>query len=331
MQSLTPSPDGEWTGWRDEGALDSEAIIFDAPGRLDMRKTALTAVEAGDVLVEIHFSGISTGTEKLLWTGKMPSFPGMGYPLIPGYESVGRIIDAGAEHQGRIGQWVFVPGASCYRDARGLFGGAARRVIVPSARAMPVREDLAEQGIFYALAATALHAICHGEPPELIVGHGILGRLLARLTIAAGAPAPLVWDTDGARTSGASGYAVVHPDDDDRRNYKHIYDVSGDASAIDSFITRMAKGGELVLAGFYSQPISFAFAPAFQRETRLRIAAEWQADDLASVHALIETGKLDLGGLISAIEPAAAAASAYPEAFNNPDCLKMVLDWRDTA
>jgi bacteriochlorophyllide a dehydrogenase len=309
--------------------LETSAVIFDAPGSLEMRKTALTDMGVSDVLVEIHYSGISTGTEKLLWTGQMPAFPGMGYPLIPGYESVGRVVDAGADHQGRIGDWVFVPGASCYRDARGLFGGAARKVVVPSARAMPVEESLAEQGILYALAATALHAICHGEPPQLIIGHGILGRLLARLTLAAGAPAPIVWDNNHARQSGASGYKVVHPGDDDRHDYKHIYDVSGDASSLNSFIGRLAKGGELVLAGFYSQPISFAFPPAFQREARIRIAAEWQPEDLQSVHALIETGALDLSGLITVIEPASHAANAYPEAFENPDCLKMVLDWRD--
>ncbi len=309
--------------------MDSSAIIFNAPGSLEMRKIALNGMECGDVLVEIHFSGISTGTEKLLWTGQMPNFPGMGYPLVPGYESVGRIVDAGADHIERIGEWVFVPGANCYRDARGLFGGASRKLIVASARAMPVDEKLAEQGILYALAATALHAICHGEPPQLIVGHGILGRLLARLTIAAGAPPPVVWDTNRARQGGASGYHVIHPDDDDRRDYGHIYDVSGDASSVNAFIGHLAKGGELVLAGFYSQPISFAFPPAFQREARIRIAAEWQPEDLQSVHALIETGALDLSGLITSIEPASQAATAYPEAFENPDCLKMVLDWRD--
>jgi bacteriochlorophyllide a dehydrogenase len=313
------------------GALEISAVIFDAPGRLAMRKTALKAVESGDVLVDIHYSGISTGTEKLLWTGTMPSFPGMGYPLVPGYESVGRIVESGADSQHRIGEWVFVPGANCYRDARGLFGGAARCVIVPSARAIPVEESLAERGILYALAATAFHAIAHGHPPELIVGHGILGRLLARLTIAAGAPAPTVWDTNVARQAGSAGYAVVHPDDDDRHDYAHIYDVSGDASSIDSFIGRLAKGGELVLAGFYSAPISFAFAPAFMREARMRVAAEWLPDDLASVRALVETGSLDLGGLISSVKPAGEAATAYPEAFSNPDCLKMVLDWRHCA
>lgn len=294
-----------------------------------MRNTALTAMGGGDVLVEIQYSGISTGTEKLLWTGNMPSFPGMGYPLVPGYESIGRIVDAGPSHQARLGEWVFVPGASCYRDARGLFGGAARRVIVASARAMPIDEKLAEQGVLYALAATALHAICHGELPQLIIGHGILGRLLARLTIAAGEPPPVVWETNATRQGGSVGYNVIHPQDDDRRDYARIYDVSGDASSINSFIGRLAKGGELVLAGFYSKPISFDFAPAFQRETRIRIAAEWQPEDLHSVHAMIETGALDLSGLISRIAPASQAHAAYPEAFDNPDCLKMVLDWSD--
>jgi bacteriochlorophyllide a dehydrogenase len=313
----------------EEGVLQSSAIIFEAPGRLVMRKTALKAIGFSDVLVEIQYSGISTGTEKLLWTGTMPSFPGMGYPLVPGYESVGRIVDAGAEARGRIGEWVFVPGANCYHDARGLFGGASQRVVVASARAMPVDESLAERGILYALAATALHALSRGELPQLIIGHGVLGRLMARLTIAAGAPAPTVWDTNPLRMTGAKGYRVINPADDDRHDYRNIYDVSGDAASLDSFIARLAKGGELVLAGFYSDPIAFAFSPAFQREARLRIAAEWQPDDLASVRALIESGSLSLDGLISRVEPASNAAAAYPEAFDNPECLKMVLDWSD--
>ncbi len=38
---------------------------------------------------------------------------------------------------------------------------------------------------------------------------------------------------------------------------------------------------------------------------------------------------LDLSGLITDIAPAAKAETAYPEAFENPDCLKMVLDWEN--
>ncbi|MEA1617933.1 chlorophyll synthesis pathway protein BchC [Erythrobacter sp. T5W1-R] len=319
--------------------MNTLAVILEAPERLALRTLELTPVQPSDVVVDIHYSGISTGTEKLLWTGKMPPFPGLGYPLVPGYESVGRIVDAGPEARARIGDWVFVPGANCYQDARGLFGGTARRVIVPSARAIPIPEELGEAGVLCALAATALHAIngggYDGNPanrcalPDLVIGHGVLGRLIARLAVALGAPAPTVWETNAARRDGALGYSVMHPEEDERRDYRAIYDASGDSNIIDSLVMRMAKGGEIVLAGFYSDRLNFAFPSAFMKEATLRVAAEWQPVDLAETRDLIATGKLDLTGLISNRRPATAADEAYPQAFSDPECLKMVLDWSD--
>lgn len=306
--------------------MDAIAVILEAPERLALRSLALAPMAAGDVRVEIDYSGISAGTEKLLWTGRMPPFPGMGYPLVPGYESIGRIVDADGEARDRIGEWVFVPGANCYRDARGLFGGTARTAILPGARAVRIDETLGRDGILTALAATAHHALAGGAAPELIVGHGILGRLMARLTIARGAPAPTIWETNPARRDGM-GYAVIDPASDARRDYATICDVSGAADALDLLIPRLAKGGEIVLAGFYDR-LSFAFPPAFLREARLRIAAEFTPVDLAAVIALIAERRLSLAGLISHVRPAAAAAEAYPQAFADPDCLKMVLDWR---
>ncbi|MEM1197634.1 MAG: chlorophyll synthesis pathway protein BchC [Pseudomonadota bacterium] len=311
--------------------METLAVILEGPERLALRKLELNPLEPGDVLIEIAYSGISTGTEKLLWDGQMPPFPGMGYPLVPGYESVGRIVDAGAEARARIGEWVFVPGANCYAAARGLFGGTARRVIVPSARALCAPETLGEAGVLFALSATALHAINTGAAPDLIVGHGVLGRLLARITLALGGPAPTVWETNTARRKGAHDYRVISPDQDERSDYRSIYDASGDASVLDGLVGRLSKGGEITLAGFYSGRIDFAFAPAFQAEARLRIAAEWQPQDMAATRSLVETGKLYLGGLISTRRPADEAEEAYPEAFTDPDCLKMILDWSAVA
>ncbi|WP_379920631.1 chlorophyll synthesis pathway protein BchC [Erythrobacter sp. R86502] len=310
------------------------AVILEAPERLALQSLGMKPAEAADVLVDVTYSGISTGTEKLLWSGQMPPFPGLGYPLVPGYESVGRIVGAGPDAQGRIGDWVFVPGANCYTDARGLFGGTAKRLIVPSARAMPIPENLGDAGVLFALAATALHAIKGGTGsnhvlPDLIIGHGVLGRLLARLTLAMGGAAPMVWETSPSRRCGAAGYTVISPAADERRDYHAIYDASGDAGLTDELVTRLAKGGEIVLAGFYSERVNFAFPAAFMREARFRVAAEWQPADLAETRTLIETGKLDLTGLVSDRRPAEEALDAYPQAFSDPDCLKMVLDWSE--
>ena len=307
--------------------MSAIAVIMEAPEQLSLRPVVLTAMGGGDVRVEVEWSGISSGTEKLLWTGRMPHFPGMGYPLVPGYESVGRIVDAGTDARERIGEWVFVPGANCYQDARALFGGTAQTVIVPAARAIPVDPELGRNGILISLAATAHHAITGGAAPELIVGNGILGRLLARLTIASGAPPPTVWETNPARREGA-GYPVIDPSDDERRDYRTICDASGATDILDIVISRLAKGGEVILAGFYDR-LSFAFPPAFMREARLRIAAEFTPSDITSTTALIASGDLRLDGLISHVRPAAQAAAAYPQAFTHPDCLKMVLDWSE--
>jgi 3-hydroxyethyl bacteriochlorophyllide a dehydrogenase len=306
--------------------VETLAVVLEAPGDIALRSLTLTALGAGDVLIDVAWSGISSGTEKLFWSGRMPSFPGMGYPLVPGYESIGRIVDAGCDVRGRLGEWVFVPGASCYADARGLFGGTARRVILPAARALPVDERLGADGILIALAATAHHAVAGGAVPQLVIGHGILGRLIARIVIALGAPPPTVWETNADRRA-SQGYAVLAPEADARRDYLTVCDASGAADLLDTLVPRIARGGEIVLAGFYDR-LSFAFAPAFQREARLRISAEFTPADVAAVSTLIASGALRLDGLISHVRPAEEARAAYPAAFDDPACLKMVLDWR---
>jgi len=317
--------------------MNTLAVVIDRPEHLRLAQLRLPAMEEEDVVVEVEWSGISTGTERLIWTGTMPMFPGMGYPLVPGYEAVGRVMAVGPASSNWVGQRVFVPGARCFGEVRGLFGGSASRLVVPGAKVVPVEDKLGEQAVLLALAATAYHSVAGGgqgqphTPPDLIVGHGVLGRLLARMNVAAGITDFTVWETNPVRADGAVGYTVLHPDDDKRRDYKAIYDVSGDAGLLDSLISHLAFGGEVVLAGFYAKPLSLNFAPAFMREARIRVAAEWKRPDMLAVNALLHAGRLSLDGLLTHSEPAEHAGAAYSQAFTDAGCLKMVLDWRHHA
>lgn len=317
--------------------LSGTAVVLEQPERLSLHRLDLCEPQDDDVVVDVEWSGISTGTERLLYDGRMPAFPGMGYPLVPGYESVGRVTRAGPQSGHRVGERVFVPGARCFGEVRGLFGGAASRLVVPGARAIEVNEALGERAVLLALAATAYHAVAGGgrqdpiRAPDLIVGHGVLGRLLARMTLLAEFPAPTVWETCAERRGGAEGYPVLHPDEDPRRDYRAIYDVSGDARILDRLIARLAPGGEVVLAGFYSEPLAFSFPPAFMREARIRAAAEWQPADMKVVTQLADSGYLPLDGLITHHAVAGQAERAYRTAFGDTACLKMVLDWRGQA
>ena len=302
----------------------TDAVLLSAPRALALAEVALTPPAAGEAVVAVRHSGVSTGTERLLWEGRMPAFPGMGYPLVPGYEAVGEVVEpAGAL---RSGDRVFVPGAACYEGARGLFGASAARIHVPEARAVRTEIDGPEATLL-ALAATARHALAGPGPlPTLVVGHGTLGRLVARMIVAAGGE-PTVWEPNPARREGSHSYAVMDPEEDEGRGHARILDASGDAGVIDALIGRLAKGGELVLAGFYAERVSFAFPPAFMREARLRVAAEFDPADLLAARSLVEDGALSLAGLVTHRAPASDAAAAYATAFGDPACLKMILDW----
>ena len=312
----------------------TKAVVMSEPGSLSIQPVDLKSPSKEDVVIKINYSGISTGTEKLFYNGKMPQFPGMGYPLVPGYESTGEVVQAPKDSNLKIGDLVFVPGADCYSGSvKSLFGGAAQMIISSPNRLIKIDSTMGCNGALFALAATARHAIAGfgNKMPDVIVGHGVLGRLLARLVILAGEKPPIVWEKNILRHSGATDYEVVLPEYDERSDYDCIFDVSGDSEILDSLIGRVRKGGEVVLAGFYPDRLGFGFAQAFLKEVSLRVSAEFTPEDVATTKLLIEDGSLSFDGLISDVYSAKEANEAYNIAFNNAECLKMVLDWRNAA
>ena len=315
--------------------MKAQAIVFEAPQSIAVRTLELAPMGPRDVEVAVSFSGISTGTERLLWDGTMPPFPGLSYPLVPGYETVGTVAQMGAEVTGlSLGDLVFLPGSYAFQGVQNIFGGSGSRLVVPHERAVKLDAALGVKGVLLALAATAHHVFTVGREglplayPDLIIGHGIMGRLLARMVVAAGKPAPVVWETQAVRQSGALGYGVIHPDDDARKDYRCICDVSGDSGILNRVIPKMAPGGEVVLAGFYKQDLSFSYAMAFMREASIRVAAQWKKHDLDAVVAMFHNGSLPLEGLITHFETPQRAQQAYEVAFGDPQCLKMVIVWR---
>lgn len=310
----------------------STAVVFEQPGEMSVRRVQLPEPHATDCVVKVHWTGISTGTERLLWDGRMPPFPGLAYPLVPGYESVGRVVECGAETNVEVGQRVFIPGSRGFTDVHGLFGGAAHSLVVPAERLVKLPTEMESTGVLLALAGTACHALRRMEdlgPPDLIIGHGALGRLLARITEAVHHKTVTVWETDAVRREGSHGYTVLDPSEDTRRDYQRVCDVSGAHDIIDQAVHHFAKRATLCLAGFYAAPIQFNFPAAFMREIDIRISAEWQDQDMQMAMDLVATGDLDLSNIITHDQPYDSAENAYETAFSDPACLKMVLDWRD--
>ena len=313
--------------------MKSTAVVFSRPKELSLQALELPQVQAGQLELAVQYSGISTDAERMLWDGSLSAFTGVGFPLIPGFETVGQVVKAPQGAKLKEGDIVFVPGANCFSGVKSMSGGAASRLVVSDQMVVPVSEVLGVDAVLMALAATAYHAVSGGgvhepfTPPDLIIGHGVMGRLLARLTVAAGCPAPTVWEAQAELAAGAQGYEVIRPEDDLRKDYKAVYHMNGDTFNLDYLIQRIRPGGEVVLAGLYKHGLQFSYSPAFSREARIRVSSEWKRPDLLAVNELVNSGQLSLKGLVTHVQAFHSANAAYETAFGDISCLKMVLDW----
>ena len=91
----------------------------------------------------------------------------------------------------------------------------------------------------------------------------------------------------------------------------------------------LGAGASTRNAGFLSAELRRPLAALIERFGRARaLAIAREARRAAAfLKALIDEGRLALDGLLTHREPYARAAAAYRTAFNEPACLKMVLDW----
>lgn len=309
-------------------ALQSRAVIFENAKQVSFETVPITDPGPGDLVVDVDYSGVSSGIERLLWSGQLPGLADISFPLVPGVEAIGTVVEAGSDTGYRQDDKVFVSGAACFGEIRGFFGATASRLVVPASRVMRLPEGVGKNGVLLALAASAHHAISVGGVPDLIIGHGILGRLLARLSVLAGGQ-PLVWETDLGRLEAKGDYHVCDPVFDQHSSYGRIIDATGANDVLDRALGRLGHRGTLTLAGYYGKRLSFDYAAAFLREAQVNVSAEWQRRDLANVCQHVEAGHLSLDGLITDIVPAPQAPKAYEHAFSDPSCIKMVFDWGD--
>jgi len=164
------------------GQQQDRAFWVVGPRSGTIRNESLPPTGAESVRVRALYSGISHGTESLVWHGRIPEsqYPRMRAPFQAGdfpapvkygYASVG-VVEAGPE--ARIGQTVF-----CLYPHQS-------RYVVPAAAAYPLPADLPPaRAVLAANVETALNICWDAEPRPgeriSVIGAGVVGALTAAL------------------------------------------------------------------------------------------------------------------------------------------------------
>ncbi len=314
----------------------TQAVVISTPGQVGLQTVSLKPPGPDDLVVKTAYTSISAGTERMLLAGQMPH-PMLALPVIPGYETVGRVVEVGDNVASEwLDRWVYVGGAHCYEGVNPAWGGQSALISTPARRVVPLDGVDPRQGVLLALAATALHGIdVLGPKPGdrlLVLGQGPVGQLAARLAQSREAWVAVA-DRNGKRLAHSSGHQIVNVETEPvteaiQEPVTAIIEATGSMDALTSVLPLLASGGTILLLGYY-QSLQLPYMPLFLKEARLLTAKEWAADDLTRCRDMIAAGTLDVSTLLTHRLPIAEVATAYDVALNDADCLKLTLDWAD--
>jgi 3-hydroxyethyl bacteriochlorophyllide a dehydrogenase len=313
-----------------------QAVVFAQAGRLDFRPVTLREPAADEVVVDIRYSSISAGTERLLFDGRLPAIPHLRYPLIPGYEAAGVVLHVGADVADvQPGDEVFVGGSMCFTDVAAAFGGQASRLIKKAGQVVPLHGIPLAHAPLLALAATSLHGIRRlGDLAGRrvgVVGMGAIGQFAARFISALGPQAMYEVDANPARLGHIPGAISV---DAARTSLAEaagepldaVVEATGKSELIAVCAKALKLGGSIALLSYYDV-LSTPFVDLFTKEVTLLVAREWTHPDLLAARDMIADGRVNVADLAQSAFPIARYEAAYRTAFEDPSTLKVILQW----
>jgi threonine dehydrogenase-like Zn-dependent dehydrogenase len=242
----------------EERSIAARALWFTGPGQAQLRDAPLPHSQPGDVRVRAVTSGISRGTEALVFHGLIPDSEhhrmrcpfqegGFPFPVKYGYAMVGVIEDGPAA---RIGETVL-----CLHPHQ-------TRFTIPQAAAITLPPDTTvERAVLAPQLETALNALWDA-PPRLgdriaVVGGGVIGCLVAYLCAKIPGCSVTLIDPDTRRqpVAAAFGAAFATPDAALPENNDLVFHASGTADGLQTALSIAGFEASIIELSWYGRAL----------------------------------------------------------------------------
>lgn len=260
------------------------AVVVSAPGELGVIEVADPVPAADGVVVAVRECGIC-GTDLHLVDGDLGTDR---FPLIPGHEFWGEIVDVGADVVGhRVGDLVAVDPSlhcgSCARCRRGqgnmcenwgalgatVAGGWAQCVAVPQANLYPLGAAFPLQAAaLIEPVACAVRGLVRLGPrpdePAVVFGAGTMGLVLTLLLRARGVGPITVIEPNPARRALAAqltGATVLAAHDELPERVPWVVEATGNPNAFEQAVDTVDRAGSLLVFGVASPQARAAISP----------------------------------------------------------------------
>ncbi|MER7076873.1 NADPH2:quinone reductase [Saccharopolyspora kobensis] len=299
------------------------AAIIDQPGSIRVGEVPDPKPGDGQLVIKVGACGIC-GTDLHIADGHFPPTP---YPIVPGHEFAGEVVELGAEVRGdwKVGDRVAVdPSLFCgyctpCRSGHGnlcanwnatgdtVDGAFAEYVAIPANTAYRMPDSMSwEQGALVEPVSCAVHGVrqigVEAGEKFLVVGAGTMGLLMQQLLQRGGAQVSVV-DRNAARLERATKLGAVAVSTDvaelDQR-FDAAVDCTGAAPAIEAAFDSLRRGGRLLVFGVAPAEARISLSPFRIYNDEIKIVGS-----MAVLHSygaaleLVASGAVDTDSLLT--------------------------------
>jgi 2-desacetyl-2-hydroxyethyl bacteriochlorophyllide A dehydrogenase len=301
-----------------------KSIIIKGPYALDLMDEDIPKAGQGEIVVEAELSGISSGTEMMLYRGTFTNFQlkkwtqWRDYPVYPGYELAGRVVEVGQSVK-REGPSQSVkalqPGAGVIQADTDEFkigdrviclGAHQQYARVPATHAAKIPDSLSfERATLAILGTTTMHStrrlrLEYGATVA-VIGQGVVGNLALQHAKLAGAAKTIALDLDEkrlgyAKTVGADVTINTGKDDPVERVFSQteigadaVVEASGARGTLQLALDIMRDRGVVEILGWHTEEINFIFGDLYFKEGSI-IATRAGGPDPGMPYAYVRWG-----------------------------------------
>ncbi|MBV9492150.1 MAG: zinc-dependent alcohol dehydrogenase family protein [Verrucomicrobia bacterium] len=310
-----------------------KAIVYDAPRKFAYRDAADPKVQPDEALIRVHACGLC-GTDLHVHEGEF----GPRFPLIPGHEFTGEIVELGTDVTGfRVGQRIVANSnlacGSCFYCLRGDFllcenlrcyginfnGGFAEYLRIRADRLHVIERLSPREAVMVEPTACAVHGIevLNAKPGSevLLFGAGPTGQVLAQLVKLNGAARLVVAAPPGPKLDLAAKLAADEVVPIDRHNpevhrkrlqelspngFDYVIEATGAAPLCEEALRFVRRRGTVLVYGVYPENAFARFNPfdLFRGEISIKSSFA-QIDSFPRAIAYLENRKIKVDEIVT--------------------------------
>jgi 2-desacetyl-2-hydroxyethyl bacteriochlorophyllide A dehydrogenase len=340
----------------------SYAIVFTKPRQAEFKSIPLTSIDDDTTVVQTTMSAISSGTDMKTWLGLQSGEKDVWFPLIPGYEAVGKVVHVGKNVKDvQVGQRVMSNEVRVYPEHCAAWGGNAQYAIknkltgcdgMNAVALIPENVSDEEAVVAYLVSVAKRGVDKVGVKPDetvVVIGAGNVGLSACQLFRIYGAKQVICVDIHDTRLSLAKKFAdhVVDARCGDGplqvkaitggRGADVVFETSGNPAVVASLAGYLRdggwgageEGGRIHLQGDYPDPLVIDhYHRWFVKNLTLSMSCAFRPGDKQAILQLISQGQFDAKSLYSEVMPVEQCGQAYEKLHaNRYDLLKILFRW----